>query len=361
LPETKKERERTRAFWSGTLTFGLVSIPVELYAGNRPSRVRMHMLDEDGTPLRRRYVCPAEGVELDADDIVRGYEIEKDHYVVVTDEELEALEPTKSRDIDLRRFVPQDDIDPVFFERAYFLAPGGGSTKAYRLLADTMEESRMAGIATFVMRTKEYLVAILAENGVLRAETLRFADEIRTPDDVGLPEPPKRQSKKTADAIGKQIAKLAKKELDEAELEDGQAERVLALVAEKVAEHEDVVRAKAPPEDDDEDVIDLMALLKKRLQAGGTAKKSSGGTAKKRGGGTAKKAGTTKKATAKKAGTTKKAAAQARKRAGSARSEDDDLAEQSKEQLYERARKLDIAGRSGMSKPQLIRAIRKSA
>ena len=321
MAEKKRQtRERSRAFWSGTLTFGLVSVPVELYAGNRPSPVKLHMLDEDGTPLRRRYVCPEEGRELDADEIVRGYEIEDGSYVVVTDDELEALEPTKSRDIDLRRFVPHDQLDPMFFERAYFLAPGGGSTKAYRLLAETMERAGMAGVATFVMRTREYLVAIIAENGVLRAETLRFADEIRTPDAVGLPARPKRSSRKAAAAIEKEIEKAAADELDEDELADARAARLLELVEEKRRRRVDIVRAE-PADPDDEDVIDLMALLKKRLGA---------------------------------------AQSKGRKppRRASSSDDDDDLSARTKDELYARAQELDIPGRSGMTKPQLIRAIR---
>jgi DNA end-binding protein Ku len=304
------------------------------------------MLDEDGTPLRRRYICPEEGKAIEYDEIVRGYEIEDDRFIVVTDDELEALEPLKSRDIDLRRFVPQDDIDPMYFERGYFLAPGGGSTKAYRLLAETMEQMGVAGVATFVMRTKEYLVAILAENGILRAETLRFADEIRTADDVGLPDRPKRQSRKAADAIAKEIVKAAADEIDEAELEDPYAGRLLALVEKKRKQRTDVVRTKVEveEEEDDDDVIDLMALLKKRLGSGGGAKPA---TAKKSAGGARTRAGSAKKSTA---------------RNGGARKTDvGDLDDASKEELYERAKKLDIAGRSGMSKPQLIRAIRRSA
>jgi DNA end-binding protein Ku len=306
------------------------------------------MLDEDGTPLRRRYICPEEGKAIEYDEIVRGYEIEDDRFIVVTDDELEALEPLKSRDIDLRRFVPQDDIDPMYFERGYFLAPGGGSTKAYRLLAETMEQMGVAGVATFVMRTKEYLVAILAENGILRAETLRFADEIRTAEDVGLPDRPKRQSRKAADAIAKEIRKAVADEIDEAELEDPYAGRLLALVEKKRKQRTDVVRTKVEAEDDD-DVIDLMALLKKRLGSGAGAKPATTkpASAKKSAGGARTRAGSTKKSTA---------------RNGGARKTDvDDLDDASKEELYERAKKLDIAGRSGMSKPQLIRAIRRSA
>ena len=138
------------------------------------------MLDQDGTPLARRWFSQ-DGTWLDDDDIVRGFEVDDDKYVVVTDEELEALEPRKSRDIDLRRFVPREAVDPRYFEHGYLLAPASDSTKAYRLLAAVMEETDRAGIATFVMRDKEYLVAILSENGVLHAVTLRFADELRSP------------------------------------------------------------------------------------------------------------------------------------------------------------------------------------
>src|SRR5688572_16986915 len=127
----------------------------------------MRMVAPDGTPVERRYVCSKEQVELDWEDIVRGYEVKKGKFVVVTDDELEALEPRKSRDIDLRLFVRKDEIDPIYFERAYFLVPASGSNKAYRLLAKVMEDTDHAGIATFVMRKKEYLVAILAKNGIL--------------------------------------------------------------------------------------------------------------------------------------------------------------------------------------------------
>ena len=145
------------------------------------------MLSPDGVPLSRRYYSQKSDRALEDDEMVRGYEIEDGEYVVVTDEELERLEPKKTRDIDVRLFVDQDSIPPVYFERAYFLTPGGNSEKAYRLLAETMENRGRAGIATFVMRGKEYLIAIFAEKGLLRAETMRFADELRSPKEIGLP------------------------------------------------------------------------------------------------------------------------------------------------------------------------------
>src|SRR5437588_6010134 len=154
------EQKGARPFWSGTLTFGLVSVPVELYPGTRTNRAPLRMLGPEHEPLSRRYYSEKTGRDLDANDMVRGYEIDKDKYVVVTDEELERLAPEQSRDIDLRRFVDLESIPPIYFDRSYFLAPAEGSEKAYRLLVDTMEKSHLSGIATFVMRGKEYLVAI---------------------------------------------------------------------------------------------------------------------------------------------------------------------------------------------------------
>jgi DNA end-binding protein Ku len=255
-----------RSFWSGTITFGLVSIPVALYAANRSSRVSLRMVGPEGTLLNRRYFTSKDDKALDADDIVRGYEIEKDRFVIVDDDELERLAPERTRDIDLRQFVPVEDVDPRYFERAYYLTPGGQSNKAYRLLAQVMEDTGRAGIATFVMRAKEYLVAIMAENGILRAETLRFADELRTPESVGLPEParpPAAEVKRMDREIGKRI----EDKLDTKDLVDRSADRLLKVVREKVRAGDDVVDAPAPRDaDDSEGVIDLMEILKRRLQ-----------------------------------------------------------------------------------------------
>ena len=315
--EAEQEEAVVRPFWSGTITFGLVSIPVALYAANRSSRVSFRMVSPGGTPLARRYVASRDERALDADEIVRGYEVEKDRFVVVDDEELERLAPERTRDIDLRRFVKASEIDPMYFERAYYLEPAGGSTKAYRLLARVMEETGRAGIATFVMRAKEYLVAILAENGILRAETLRFADELRTPESIGLPAPV-RPGAAEVRRIEREIEKLAGRRLQEGDLVDRSAERVLKLVRRKARAGEDVVRLEDREEEAGQ-VIDLMEVLKRRMRAAGDeAPAASPGSA-------------------------------------------EDLREASKAELYARARELDIPGRSGMSKDELVEAIRRTA
>jgi DNA end-binding protein Ku len=256
----------TRSFWSGTITFGLVSIPVALYAANRTNRVSLRMVSPEGTPLNRRYFTSKDDRELDADDIVRGYEIEKDRFVIVDDDELERLAPERTRDIDLRQFVKVADIDPMYFERAYYLTPAGQSTKAYRLLAQVMEDTGRAGIATFVMRAKEYLVAIIAENGILRAETLRFADELRTPESIGLPEPAKPAAAQVQ-RISREIGKRLDDSLPRKDLEDRSVDRMMKVVQAKLKKGDDVVHLPAEErEERDTDIIDLMEILKRRLQ-----------------------------------------------------------------------------------------------
>lgn len=258
----EEEQRGGRPFWSGTLTFGLVSVPVDLYPGHRSNRTPLRMLGPDGTPLSRQYFSQKTGKDLDADEMIRGFEIDKDKFVVVTDEELERLAPDKSRDIDLRSFVPLQEIPPIYFDRSYFLVPSSGSEKAYRLLAETMEKDELAGIATFVMRGKEYLVAIFAQNGILRAETMRFADELRTPKDVALPEKknvPAAAVKKFETIIKKQSGKLSL-----SSLKDERAEKLRKLVAKKRASKKNVVHVEVPEREEGK-VVDLLEVLKKSL------------------------------------------------------------------------------------------------
>ncbi len=256
-----------RPFWHGSITFGLVTVPVNLFPATVRRRVAFKMVAEEGSPVRRRYVCSKDEQELEQEDIVRGYEIEKGKFVLVSDDELEAIEPRKTREIDLRLFVSKDEIDPMYFDHGYFLTPAGGSNKAYRLLAEVMEKSGRAGIATFVMRAKEYLIAIMAEKGILRAETLRFADELRTPGDINLPDLSKPKASEVL-KFEKLITKQSKK-LDASLMLDDYAERVEALVEKKQQKGADILRfeSKAASSDDEENdnVVDLMAALRRSL------------------------------------------------------------------------------------------------
>lgn len=324
MPE-EVERRPPRAFWSGTIAFGLVTVPVDLLPAVRSRRVSLRMLAPDGTPLSRRYWCPRDERLLDPAEIVRGYEVDDGAFVVVADEELDALEPEKSREIDLRRFVPRSSIDPMFYDRAYFLAPAGESTKAYRLLARAMEEADQAGIGTFVMRGKEYLAAILSEGGILRAETLRFAAEIRSPEEVGLEEASDPDTE-VADRLAETIDDMTSESLDPSELEDRYSERMEALVREKLAEGEDVVtipeEARAE-ETEAVEIVDLMEVLKRRLRGEDHVEE----------------------------------------RRPPHRQEPAyaDLEEKTKKELYGLARELEIEGRSSMTKDELVGAIRRKA
>ena len=223
------------------------------------------MLGPDGQPLARRYYSQKTEKDLDPDEIVRGYEVTKDKFVIVTDEELERLEPEKTRDIDLKLFVPEESIPPIYFERGYYLTPAANSQKAYKLLAETMKRAGQAGVATFVMRGKEYLVAIFSDNGILRAETMRFADELRTPADVGLPKKTKIPAA-SVKKFEKLISARAKKQFSTSKLEDEQTEKLLKLVKKKKSQRKNIVEVEVEKEPGQEGkVIDLVAVLKRSL------------------------------------------------------------------------------------------------
>ncbi|HYD48134.1 MAG TPA: Ku protein [Terriglobales bacterium] len=281
---------RGRQIWSGTVSFGLVSIPVNLLPGSRNQDIALRMLTKDGTPVGRRYACSSEEKQVDYEQLVRGFDTGSGDFIVVTDEELESLAPEASRDIDLRRFVDLDDIDPIYFDRPYYLVPAGGSSKAYRLLAETMEKTKLAGIATFVMRGKEYLIAIMAEKGLMRAETLRFADEIRSAAMVGLPDQQKA-AKKDVNAMVKAIEKMSGNALAPADLVDQRNRRLVALIEQKNDEGRDVVESSVESEPGEENVIDLMERLKESLR-----QRTPERAPQRHRGGTRKRSGTSKAA-----------------------------------------------------------------
>lgn len=275
-PESNHEASAVRGFWSGNLSFGLVSVPVSLITAQRTSRVALRMLGPDGTPLRRRYFSKDESRPLEAAEIVRGYEVDKDRFVVVTDDELRALAPKLSQEIDLTRFVPLADIDPMHFEHGYFLVPGKRSGKAYRLLARVMEERGRAGIATFVMRGKQYLIAITASGGLLRAETLRFSDELRSADELAIGENAAADSK-AVEAFERQINMLRADALAADDLEDTHTQGLMALIEKKRSKGTDVIAARDVRFEDSAgaQIVDLLQYLKDSINSGGARSDAS--------------------------------------------------------------------------------------
>jgi DNA end-binding protein Ku len=256
------------AFWSGSLSFGLVNVPVLIFPASRQSGVRLRMIGQNGTPLVRRFYCSRDGHEVKADEIVRGFELDDGSYVIINDDELEDLEPQKTREIDLRQFVNLSEISPAFLERGYFLTPLKEATKAYRLLAEVMESTQRAGIATFVMRDREYLVAIFAQNGILCAETLRFQDEVRDPRTIGLPEPktaPRRDVATFERAIDALTAKTIPRDL----LVDSDTIKLQAIIDKKIRAGDDVIRVTHEPrnaDSEEEAEVDLLDTIRRSLR-----------------------------------------------------------------------------------------------
>jgi DNA end-binding protein Ku len=300
-----------RSVWSGTLTFGLVNVPVRLYSATKQQDVAFHQFEAD-TNERIRYKRVAEGTdrEVDYDDIVKGYELPSGKYVMLTQEELDAAEPGRSRSIEITDFVELAEIDPIYYEKSYYLGPGSDGEKAYSLLLKAMSESGLAAVAVFVMRGKQYLAVIRPASRVMILETLYFADEVRDPSDVmdQVPRAGKVGSRELKSATGliKQLTTPWKPE----QYHDTYRESVLALVKRKSKGKEIDVEEL---ESGGDEVVDLMEALEQSLQrAKGKTRKRS--PAKKR---TAKK--TTKKTAKKSAKKTAKKSAKKTAKKTSAR------------------------------------------
>jgi DNA end-binding protein Ku len=252
-----------RSIWRGAISFGLVNVPVKLYSAVSKKTVRFNQLhDADGVRIQQKRVCPADGEEVPYEHIVKGYEISPDRYVVVTSEELEALDPKKTRTIDIEDFVDLDEIDPLFYEHPYYLVPDTGAAKAYKLLLTALTESNKFAIARVVIRSKEYLTAIRPADGVLTMETMLFADELVPPEQ--LDEFPEEDVKATEREVemARQLIESLSSEFDPTKYRDEYRERVLELIERKAAGQEVAVQ---PPTEEPAKVPDLMAALEASL------------------------------------------------------------------------------------------------
>jgi DNA end-binding protein Ku len=256
-----------RSLWRGSLSFGLVNVPVALMSAARDVDVHFNQVDgETGARLRVQRVCKKEDKPVEWDEIVHGYpRSDGDGYVMVTDEELEAAAPDKTRTIDISEFVPLAEIDPIYFDHPYFLVPvgeGDGPLRAYRLLVEAMEGSDRAAIGHFVLRTKEYLVAVRVREGLLSLVTMRFADEIRSVDDLPLPGKKDKPAKKEVDQAVKLIEQLST-DWDPERYDDCHNERLEKIIERK--RKGKTIKAPTAPETP-EAVPDLMAALQASLQ-----------------------------------------------------------------------------------------------
>ena len=255
-----------RPIWSGSVSFGLVSVPVKLFSATSPKEVRFHMLhDKDSARIQQKRVCSADGQEVPWEHIVKGFEISKGRYVTVAREELESFNPRANKAIEIEDFVDLEQIDPIYYETTYYLVPDKGAAKPYALLVEAMRRTGKVGIARFVLRTRQYLCAVRPMGRALAVSTMLYADEVVAKDELaGLPDahakPGERELKMAEQLIGSLDSKF-----DISKYKDDYRDQVLALL-EKKAEGEEIAIAE-PAEAPGGKVVNLMDALQKSLAA----------------------------------------------------------------------------------------------
>jgi DNA end-binding protein Ku len=257
-----------RAIWSGSISFGLLNVPVKLYSAVARRGISLRELREsDGARIRHRRVAEGTDEEVPYEKIVKAFEITPDRYVPLTKEEMAALAPQKTRAIEVQDFVDLDQIDPIYFDSPYYLGPAEGAEKAYSLLAKAMEETGKVAISRFVFRNKEHLAALRPNDGVLTLTTMRFADEVVPPgelDDV-LPAKQPKVGKREVE-MAEQLIDSLTRDFDPSAYRDEYREELLALI-ERKAEGEDVLAGVSAEEPKATKAPDLMAALEESIAA----------------------------------------------------------------------------------------------
>ncbi|MDQ6605651.1 MAG: Ku protein [Actinomycetota bacterium] len=255
-----------RAIWSGAISFGLVNVPVKLYSATSPKTVRFHQLSaKTGARIKQKRVDPSTGDEVAFEDIVKGYEITPERYVLISSEELDALDPKATKTVDIEEFVDLADIDPIFYDHNYYLAPTAGGVKAYRLLLDAMREAGKVGIGRVVLRSKQQLCALRPTSDVLTLTTMLFGDEVLGSerldelDAIADAEATDREL-----AMAQQLINSLSADFDPTKYKDEYRERVLELIERKAAGEEIAVQPEA---EEPAAAPDLMAALEASLAA----------------------------------------------------------------------------------------------
>ena len=250
-----------RAIDTATIAFGLVSIPIKIYSTSEPSHeIHFHLIHEGcGERLKQQYVCPKHG-EVDRSEMSKGYELTKGNFIELSKEELKNLEAVASDELSIREFVPATAIDPIFIERTYFLGPGKGGERAYRLLRDALEDAELVGVAAYAARGKEYMVMVRPFEDGLAMHQLRYPDEVKSWSEVPVGKLPKAAPSELALA-GQIISQLQHETFDPTQYSDDVKDRVRKLIAKKAKGGEIV----APPEVEKPAVTDLMEALKASL------------------------------------------------------------------------------------------------
>ncbi|MFD8596011.1 Ku protein [Kitasatospora sp. NPDC059646] len=341
-----------RPVWTGVLTFGLVTVPVSLYTATDSHSVQFHQLQRGtGDRVRNRRVNERTGEEVPYEDIVKGYEVADGEYVVVEPGELEQISPGRSRTIDISGFVDLDQVDPIFFDKTYYLGPKGKEYgKVFQLLTEALTRSNRAGIALFSMRGKEYLTAVRAEDGLLELHTMHWADELRDPrKEIGDLPGGRAEFSGQELATAEQLIDMLTVDWNPEEYHDTFEEQVRKLIEDKAAGREIAV-AEGPPAEAT-NAVDLMDVLKRSLEG------VQGGTAAPTARGRARRSRSTPKRTGGKKGTSARSTGSKTPAAKKRTTAEDDLSQLTKAQLYEKAAELEIAHRSTMTRDELRKAV----
>ncbi len=252
-----------QGIWSGTISFGLVAIPVRLVKAVEPGRVSFHLLhSKDYARLSRKMFCPEEETIVPPDEIIRGYEIGPDKYILMTDEELESVSPERSRTIEIVEFIDMEEVDPVYYDHPYYLAPSKGGEKAYRLLVEVMRRTNRAGLAKFVLAEREYLVAVTPRDGALALTTLHYSEEIAFDEDI-TPEKGKI-AVEDQNRIKKSIEQMIE-DFDPGKYADDRRRKLMDLLTAK-AKEKAPVESPAAEEEEGEGPPDLVAALEESMR-----------------------------------------------------------------------------------------------
>lgn len=254
-----------RPIWSGTISFGLVSVPVRMYSATESKELRFHFLHKDDLqPIGYDKVRKDTGKHVDPDDVVRGFEIEKGKYVPIEDEDLDRLDIELTHAIDILDFVDLEEIDPIYFRKAYYLASQDGAEKPYRLLVRALDETGKVGVAKVVIRNKQHLAALRAHDGVLVLETMYYADEVRKPESVNGGTRLKKAEVEMAKSLVENLSGSFKPE----KYDDTYRKELLDLIRSKAKGK----KLPEPHEEEEAEVVDLMAALRESVDQ--TRKKS---------------------------------------------------------------------------------------
>jgi DNA end-binding protein Ku len=266
-----------RSIWNGTIAFGLISVPVKVFSATESKTVRFQEVHlEDGARIEHRRICPNEGKQVDYDDIVKGFEVRKGEWVELTDDEIAAAAGSQSRVVDVDHFVPADDIDPVFYERTYYLGAQDRGDDAYALLLAALEKSGRAGVGRWVFHNRERTVLVRAHGDVLAMHTMRFADELADPGDFELGRVNRKPTAREIEMASALVDGLHA-DFDPADYKDSYRRAVLKLIDRKAAGKEIELPEEPEPEPSD----DLAAALEASIGKKRKGKRRSAGTTRR--------------------------------------------------------------------------------